>query len=233
LRDLCYIGDSFGTGIIARKPDADEVAVTVEVHVDAVANGVDFGMGNLVNPLQDCLSPMARSLFQSVFHSLQIGRWTTINDFLNTENGTHRVSGSPHSLIFLAVPAVNKKPSLVNRMGVPEFDHNNKVFPNFWPGQTEYRSPKNGDLTTWIDIAIQLPTVFMTPAQRLEHFNASNTFKTIGPSIGDNYYLMTLYGGYAAAFRAFNTCQMTLHARARGFRPLFAITNASEHCCSY
>jgi hypothetical protein len=34
LRDLCYIGDSFGTGIIARKPDADEVAVTVEVHVD-------------------------------------------------------------------------------------------------------------------------------------------------------------------------------------------------------
>lgn len=43
LRDLCYIGDSFGTGIIAQKPDADEVAVTVQLNGDAVVNGVDLG----------------------------------------------------------------------------------------------------------------------------------------------------------------------------------------------
>jgi hypothetical protein len=50
-------------------------------------------------------------------------------------------------------------------------------------------------------------------------------FNPIGPHLVSEFYILTLNGGYAAAFRAFNTCPMTLHARACGFRPIFCMTN--------
>ena len=110
LDNLCYVQDSFGTDIITREPDVEEVAVAIPLE-----SGAEYGLGQLANPLFDSISPFSRSLFGSALQTLDIARWPTINDFVKTIIGsTHLVSTSPRPLIFIAVPCVDKTPSLVN-----------------------------------------------------------------------------------------------------------------------
>jgi hypothetical protein len=114
---------------------------------------------------------------------------------------------------------VNKKPSEVNAVGMEEFHPDKSYNARYWTAHTQFRN-NTGTVNNW------MPTCFMSEAQMLEHFNAMNQFNGIGPHVGEEYYFMTLYGAYVAAFRTFNTCQLSLHARAKGFRPLLCMTNA-------
>lgn len=79
LDNLCYVQDSFGTDIITREPDVEEVAVAIPLE-----SGAEYGLGQLANPLFDSISPFSRSLFGSALQTLDIARWPTINDFVKT-----------------------------------------------------------------------------------------------------------------------------------------------------
>jgi hypothetical protein len=73
LDNLCYVQDSFGTDIITREPDVEEVAVAIPLE-----SGAEYGLGQLANPLFDSISPFSRSLFGSALQTLDIARWPTI-----------------------------------------------------------------------------------------------------------------------------------------------------------
>lgn len=217
---MCYKRDSFNNDLIARDPDHDVNSLKINQVVEE-----EFGMGQIMNPLMKDLSSLATRLFLPVFRNLHITRWVNTNDFLITVKNAQAISTAPYATVFQAVPSVDKKPSSVNFAGSEEFNHDKSYNVKFWNDHIQFRNNTEGRKTLWMDIAIRFPTCFMTNSQKLEHFNARDTFNTIGPHLGGNYYQMTLYGGYCGAFSSFNSCQLTLHARAMGYRPLFCMTN--------
>ena len=80
-------------------------------------------------------------------------------------------------------------------------------------------------MTSWINLAVQVPECLSTLNQRLAHARGLEALKKTGPMISNDMMFMTLYRGYCHAFRHFIASEVTIQTRACGFRPLFMMTN--------
>ena len=132
------------------------------------------------------------------------------------------------TLLFRAVPGIDKKPSKVNVKGQEEFFVNKNFFPNFWNNQLQYRNnSRDNGATSFIDICVKMPEVLFPSQQRISHVKGLVSMKSIGPVVNNDFWYMTLYGSYAQCFVAFMNSELTITGRCNGFRPLFVMTNTN------
>ena len=220
LKEVAVKPTSFHTDIIPHVPQE----LLANVVVSCNQNEVEYGIGVLTNPVHDFFTPLTRSVFGKVFENVGITRMVDAS-MLITKNhkGESCATTTPFHLVFIPIPAVNKKPSTVNIMGQHEFDDNGVYFQNFWKNHVEYRNPNN--LTSWLNLAVKVPECLLGDNQRIAHTEGLTNLTSSGPMIGKEYMYMTLYGAYCHSFRYFMTSEVTIRARAYGFRPIFMMTN--------
>ena len=108
-------------------------------------------------------------------------------------------------------------------MGQHEFAEDGTYFQNFWKNHVEYRG--RGDIVSWLNLAVKVPECLLGLNQRMAHATGLECLSKTGPLLGVDMLYMTLYGAYCHAFRYFMTSEVTIRARAYGFRPIFLMTN--------
>ena len=134
-------------------------------------------------------------LFRSVGITRMVGASMMIT---KNHKGESCATTAPFHLVFIPIPAVNKKPSTVNIMGQHEFDDNGVYFQNFWKNHVEYRNPNN--LTRWLNLAVKVPECLLRDNQRIAHTEGLTNLTSSGPMIRKEYMYMTLYGAYCHSF---------------------------------
>ena len=223
LEALCQVArltSSFHPGIIPRVPQE----LVPNVVVNRELGGQEFGIGNLVNPVQDLMSPLTHSLFGCIFKYDGVTRVTNASS-LSTENsrGEPCPTAAPFHFILVPLPTVNKCPSILNNRGQHEFKEDGSYFQNFWKNHVVYHS--RGDITSWLHLAVKVSECLLGMNLHMAHSTGLESLSKAGPLIGVDMLYMALYGGYCHAFRYFMTLDVTICARAYGFCPIFLMTN--------
>ena len=144
---------------------------------------------------------------------------------MTTKNsrGEPCATAAPFHFVFVPLPAVNKCPSSVNNVGQKELKEDGTYFQNFWKNHVEYCG--RGDVTSWLNLAVKVPECLLGVNQRMAHATGLECLSKAGPLIDVDMLYMTLYGSCCHAFRYFMTSEVTIRARAYGFRPIFLMTN--------
>lgn len=222
LKNVACNRSSFHPSIVARVPPELVANVVVAREQDEQ----EFGIGNLSNPVQDLLTPLSRMLFGSVFENTGVARISDAGMMVAKNSiGEPCTTAAPFHLVFIPIPAVDKKPSSVNNVGQREFGDTGNYNQNFWKNHVEYRTPGNGNVTSWVNLSVKIPECLLGVTQRISHAEGLASLTNIGPVIGNDWMYMTLYGPYCHSFRFFMTSEVTIRARAFGFRPIFLMTN--------
>ena len=223
LRDVAQNLSSFHPSIHARVPH--DLAANVKI-ARGTEEVEEYGIGNLVNPVQDLLTPLTQMLFGSVFESAGVTRISDAGMMVaKNSRGEPCTTSAPFHLVFISIPAVDKKPSSVNNVDQREFLDTGNYNPNFWKNHVECRSQANGNVTSWLNLSVKVPECLLGTTQRISHAEGLASLTNIGPVIGNDWMYMTLYGAYCHSFRFFMTSEVTIRARAFGFRPIFLMTN--------
>jgi hypothetical protein len=216
---------SYHPTIVARLPPGCEATIEIS---KVGEDHEEFGIGILSNPLSDLLSAKCVNLFSDIFQNIGVYRLSDASDFVETNKNGLGITNKPMTLLFMAVPAVDKKSSKVNVKGQEEFLVNQNFFPNFWNNQLQYRNnTRDSGITCFIDICVKMPEVLFPAQQRISHAEGLVSLKSIGPVVNNDFWYMTLYGSYAQCFVAFMNSELTITGRCNGFRPLFVMTNTN------
>ena len=118
LKDVACNCSSFHPSIVARVPPE----LVANVVVAREQEEEEFGIGNLTNPVQDILTPLSRMLFGSVFENTAVTRFADSGMMVAKDSlGESCTTAGPFHLVFIPIPAVDKKPSSVNNVGQMEF----------------------------------------------------------------------------------------------------------------
>ena len=167
LRDVAQNLSSFHPSIHARVPH--DLAANVKVARGA-EEVEEYGIGNLVNPVQDILTPLTQMLFGSVFESAGVTRISDAGMMVAKNScGEPCTTSAPFHLVFIPIPAVDKKPSSVNNVGQREFLDTGNYNPNFWKNHVEYRSQANGNVTSWLNLSVKVPECLLGTTQHISH----------------------------------------------------------------
>ena len=186
---------SFHTDIIPHVPEE----LLANVVVSRNQHEVEYGIGVPTNPVHNFLTPLTRSVFGKVFENVGITRMEDASMMITKNHkGESCPMAAPFHLVFIPIPAVNKKPSTVNIMGQHEFDDNGVYFQNFRKNHVEYRNPNN--LTSWLNLAVKVPECLFGDNQRIAHTKGLTNLTSSGPMIRKEYMYMTLYGAYCHSF---------------------------------
>ena len=121
---------SYHPTIVARLPPGCEAAVEISRVGD---DHDEFGLGILSNFLSGLLSAKCVNLFSDipVFQNIGVYRLSDASDFVENNKNGLGITNEPMTLLFMAVPAIDKKTSMVNVKGQEEFFVNKNYFPNF------------------------------------------------------------------------------------------------------
>ena len=167
LRDVAQNLSSFHPSIHARVPH--DLAANVKV-ARGTEEMEEYGIGNLVNPVQDLLTPLTQMLFGPVFESVGVTRISDAGMMVAKNScGEPCTTSAPFHLVFIPIPAVDKKPSSVNNVGQREFLDTGNYNPNFWKNHVEYRSQANGNVTSWLNLSVKVPECLLGTTQHISH----------------------------------------------------------------
>ena len=89
----------------------------------------EFGIGWLTNPVQDFITPLSRTLFGKVFENVGL---TKIVDASKMVSKNHRgeacATTAPFHLVFIPLPAVNRKKLCMKNMEQHELNNKGVYF---------------------------------------------------------------------------------------------------------
>lgn len=223
LRDIARNKSSFHPSIVARVPK--ELLPNVVVARDNNEEE-EFGIGRLTNPEQDLLTPLTKMMIGLVFENVGVTRVADAG-MMTAKNsrGEPCTTAAPFHFVFIPIPSVDKKPSSMNNAGQREYNAAGIYNQNFWKNRVEYRSVAKGSVTSWLNMSVKVPECPFGMTQHTLHAEGLASLTNIGPVIGDDWMYMTLYGAYCHPFRFFMSSEVTICARAFGFRPIFLMTN--------
>ena len=220
LKTVAGLPNSFHTDIVPHIPQE----LVPSVAIVRTQGREEFGIGPLINPVQDFITPLTRTLFGKVFENVGLTRIVDASMMVSKNHrGEACATNAPFHFVFIPLPAVNRKTSCVNNMGQHEFDDKGVYFHSFWKNHVEYRNTAN--LTSWLNLSVMVPECLLSDNQRIAHTEGLTNLALTGPMIGQEFMYMTLYGAYCHSFRYFMSSEVTIRARAYGFRPIFLMTN--------